>query len=619
MTSLLCFLAIFVCLFGATAVGQPIDVQVGDRLLKVNGIDEVPRGLFGVHAAKLTPERIADWGIESVRLIHQKPTGVPIVPGAGTHEHLKGLSSLLECHFDRYQPAFQLTRDDWKPYLEDIATRYGAASVQSDREHWVEFWNEPYLNWSVKPGVNYDGVHFDESRAVEGGPVHRKGAEQPEPHLVWRRGLKAVDIAGGKTDYVAWGRMPANAKPGDTYEARERTWRLEEAWLARDPTQKSYWAGKYNDQLYRQMLAVFAPALKKANPRVQLIAGWDFHFYQGDWDAWHSLFKPMIDQQHAELDGISEHHYGEDTRRTAASYDVVWNYVLARYGKQVGIYNTEAGGMLDPERPDTPAHPGHRGTPIERARGAMSYALRDIIHLIDVSPDKARSRYAHEPDQNGGDEIAFKLLKPLRGKLVETRSADPRIWVVGSWQAGRLTVVVFNDHPEARPVRLSVRPPGGATIGQVTQMAPLERDGVLSLESMQLASLPDQILIAPKSAVTFVCELQGGEAPRTLVRTQHVSGDILMRVAADRPARVKITAPKDALEPGSRFQLRYVVSGDTARGALRLNGNVVPLRPGPWIVREPVDAALVREENEVEFSCDSGTYRIDAVSLEVDR
>ena len=52
-------------------------VEVTGRLMDVNGHTDVPRGLFGVHALKLTPELVEDWGIECFRQIH-------FVPGSGS-------------------------------------------------------------------------------------------------------------------------------------------------------------------------------------------------------------------------------------------------------------------------------------------------------------------------------------------------------------------------------------------------------------------------------------------------------------------------------------------------------------------------------------------------------
>ena len=89
----------------ATSDFDEATFRVTGRDLVINGIAEVPRGLFSVHAAQLDAERVEDWGVEGVRLLHLRPSGVPGTTPA---------PFVLDCYFDRYQPALSLIRPDWE-------------------------------------------------------------------------------------------------------------------------------------------------------------------------------------------------------------------------------------------------------------------------------------------------------------------------------------------------------------------------------------------------------------------------------------------------------------------------------------------------------------------------
>jgi hypothetical protein len=153
---------------------------VTGRDLVINGVAELPCGLFGVHAAELSPERVADWGVEAVRLIQREPTGTPDTSPA---------PFVLDCLYDRYQAAVCLTRPDWDAHLRDLGRRYGAAApVGQPGAHALEFWNEPYLNWAGNPGVNYDGGHYLGENPTAGEPMTTRVGRETIPADLLRAG-----------------------------------------------------------------------------------------------------------------------------------------------------------------------------------------------------------------------------------------------------------------------------------------------------------------------------------------------------------------------------------------------------------------------------------------------
>ena len=605
----------------AQTTEQP-SIELTGRALVVNGTSEVPRGLFGIHATSLTPEQLADWGVETVRLIHGGPTTRPSAPGEGGASKYPSARFVLDCFYDRYQPALILSDPaGWETKLVALARGYATNAKDTGKEHHVEFWNEPYLNWATRPGVNYDGRLYDESRAVEGGPVHLPGSDEPIPHLVWRKGTRAVDDRGN-TNNVAWGYAPRDGKPGDTYEFRGKQYHLVEAWMVRDTTQRSFYSGQHNLSLYLRMLRAFAPALKQTNPQVKLAAGWDFHLFHDNWRAWHELHKPTIDASIEWIDGYTEHHYGGDTRSVAVSYEVANAYSVVRHNKPLLMYNTEAGGLLDPQRPDTPQpNPLATTDAVSRARGSMTYFLRDVLYLLRHCPDKAFTRYAHEAQHNGGDELAFKLLKPLRGKLLEVNSSDPNLYAVASLNdAGEICLVVFNDTDARQIPRLKVVAPRGTTLLRGHVETPREQDKRLLLSREPSgADAPAIELdwgIPPRSAVRFVFPLQGQARPQRLETRQFFAPEVLMRVDRGQTLAMKLRLPEQALHAAERAWIKLALPGGLPVGAeVRLNARPVAIGSGEALLQLPVPLSDLRAENEIELRAADQPLAVDMLSI----
>lgn len=589
--------------------GEP-DIRVTGVAMTINGVSAISRGMFGVHATKITDEQFKDWGVEAERKIHQSTLKAQY--------DWRADRVMLHCVYDRYQPALQLTDPKWEQTLQQLADR-----LQRDPAGptpLVEFWNEPYLNWSTKPGVNYDGDHYDTSRAVEGGPVHFKGSDEPIADLVWTKGLMAVRAENGAKDYLAWGYMPRHLKEGDTYDFRGKTtMRIESRWLVRDASQKSYWAGRHNVRLYNQMLETFAPAFKKANPHATLVTGWDFHFYQGNWDGWHTCLKPTIDASHAWIDGVTEHHYGGDTRNVAVGYEVATGYTLSTYGKFIRGYNTEDGGNLDPQRPDTVTY-GQQPSPRAMAQSAMTYHLRDVVYLLSRTPDKAAFRAAHEPERNGGDELAFKLLKDLRGQLIETSSRSNEVWPVASLDGNRLAVVMFNDlaHEVSQTVRIDA--PHGATLagGVQKQVHVFDDAPHLRLGETKFAatggSWTGRVTLGAKSAVAITFTLAGDAKPRVQARTQVFSPRFVEEIQIGKPATFQIDLP-EAAKAGGAF-LRVASLGPIpADIAAQFNGKPVAIPSVGGVVDVPIDPAALQASNQLVIHPGATSFQIASVSL----
>jgi hypothetical protein len=409
----------------------------------------------------------------------------------------------------------------------------------------------------------------------------------------------------GQIDYVRTRYMPKGLEAGDTWKVGRREYKIVERWWGRDPTQKHYWSGKQNVQFYLWMFKPFARTLKQTNPDVTVLGGWGFNIFNEGWDSWERLYKPLIDECWQWTDGICEHHYGGDTRAVAASYEVVYAYTLGKYGKRLRFYNTEAGGMLDPEQPV--ARPVYHGSSLDRLRGGMTYTLRDIIHLVDACPDKAAARCTHMPDHRG-EKFAYLLLRDLRGRLIHVRTDHPRLWAVASVHGDKLAVVLFNDG-DARTVQVRIAPPAGTKLQSGLAKRVVVAGGKLQLKTETLDEVyPGRFNasydIGAKQAQALTFQLSGEPGPLpTRVETQFVSPAILQRVKPGTPAVLSIDIPAEKLRGAADAYLRISTEGRMPiKGTyFTVNGRPVywPSGAKRYIVDIPVPTSALRTDNEI--------------------
>ena len=617
---------------GAIAATGDAPVTVTGRLLDVNGHTDVPRGLFGLHAdSKLSVERAKDWGVDCFRQIHYVPGGGSIAwdKEGKLREPFKDMPVVIDCQGDRFYPAVCLSNPKYEEYFTKIGRQYAQKCKELNWKGYAEFWNEPYLNWAERSRKNYNPKFYDVTKAVEDGPVTIKGWDKPLKYLRWRR-LWARDDERKKINYLV--PVPAGAKAGDKleYEFRlyfmpkgKRSYTVVAEWNVYDPTAVSFWSGKQNYDFYMWMFLPWAKAIKETNPAVTVIAGWDFAVNADGWKSWEMLYRPMIDESIRWLDGVTEHHYGSDTRVNTATYEVVVGYAMAEHGKWLHCYNTETAGCVDP------AVPGNRhgnATPY----GAYNYGLRDIIELIYRSPDKAVSRTAHgslAPGWGGGgDEFRFKLMKDFRGKLIHCRCDDPDIWPVACLNGEALVIAVFNDHRTDRTIPLTVHAPAGAELAEGLQqwyVAPTEK-GPLEFRQAKLPasgrSFTGRVEVPQRSAVKLVFPLKGKapDKPQVL-RRQFFAKGVLNDVAAGKPVTLKVkldaALPAKAEQAWLRLVLERVRGGEAA---VAVNGTAVKLPDRDWLTLVPVDAKLLKAENTLVFSTTGDGYKVDVASIVID-
>ncbi len=601
---------------------EPVEVIVPGTTMVVNGQAEIATGLMGVHAYKLTAERIEEYGIECIRQIHFSPSSA--VAAIGKDGQVKPLfrklSVVIDCPGDRYHPPTVLSKKDYEAFFTRIGTQYGLKCKQAGWPGIVEFWNEPYLNWASRShgsGRNvYNPKWYKTEGRTDGGKVTIKGWDEPLEHLRWRK-----HWAKGEDGKIYYGvAIPEGLDPGDTFRGhsprswyftnrKEQTFTVVEQWGIWDPTQVGFWSGRQNRAFYLWMFKPFAKAVKAANPDVKVIGGWDFGLSGGDWAVWRELYKPVIDQTHPWLDGITDHHYGVNSRMVPLWYEVACAYSVNKYGKWLKGYNTECGGKLDP------AVHGQARNVSGTSEG--TYALRDIMELLYHCPAKSGSRTAHHPDKGVLGTLAF--LKPLRGKLLVCNSSDPDIWPVAAVQDDRVTLVAFNNARAQRTLQLALTAPAGTEFrtGQYGldhdspdgTIKPLGRTARLGVDLPALR------------AVRLVLKLDKAARPaKPVTRKQFfAAGEPLVDIPAGQEKDLTVEIPATTVSQARGAQVKLLLQGvDGDELSVRLNGRKLAMPSRNFTTVLAIEPGWLQAENTLRFHGGQSGYRVVVASLLVD-
>ena len=439
----------------------PATLEVTGRFLDVNGTRMLPAGLFGSFNLKEMEvdgqkvRRAQHYRLASDRAIGGGPPPTPI-----THTVIQVVGG------DRGAASPRLTTPDWKAAAESEATRIGTGAATTGQTAYVEYYNEPYLNWANKNRRSFNLKYFDESKAVEGGPVAIKHDGTVVPHLRWTRNYDAPpwnwcdrkDWRRGRdesgkvySDYAeptSWGHKmspwapethpPDNVKDGETYtvnigrkgQEKPVTLTAFTPWYVYDETQFTYWSARGLGMFYNDPMLAFGKALKAAGGnQTVFIAGWGFRPSEDHWAAFDIAFKPTLDAGIRVIDGVCDHDYGGDPVKMDATYEVVCAYGVTAHGKWLYGYNTECSGSPDPQ---AYANAGAEGSP--ELAGARWVAAK-ILHALDYVPDKARNFawFGGGPFfRDEGEGLALRALINLRGTLLQVHNADPELYVAAA-------------------------------------------------------------------------------------------------------------------------------------------------------------------------------------------
>ena len=285
----------------------------------------------------------------------------------------------------------------------------------------------------------------------------------------------------------------------------------------------------------------------------------------------------MIDDHIEIIDGIHEHHYSMDTRIITADYETVFAYAYTKYGKRLKFYNTETGGFVDPQRPESVTNSGSGFSKGQKALNAFTYHYRDMLYMIDKSPDKAAGRAVHEPQNtNKGVEMAFKTLKPLRGTLLHDFTNDENVWSVSALNNDQLVVALFNNDTLPKSLSLNINAPTGRVFtGAVKHEVDTGADGNAKLNATAISASGNykswSETISGYSGKVYTFDLSGSGSLDTVRAKEYFSADILKTSTAGKlEFQIPIDSPE--LNQFTSAQLKFAAMESKSKPQLKLNG-----------------------------------------------
>jgi len=661
---------------------SPLKIDVTGKLWDINGTQTIPVGIFGAYNLKniRLPDGSSVPRTTRFRLGLDRRMDWNRSPGQPAYSRNPSTPILVHTVGDRTQASMRFEKGNWESEYRKAGLAYGNAAKASGRPVYMEFWNEPYLNWANDNRINFNPRFFDLSKAEEGGEVRIRHDGTVAPHLKWTKNFDAPpwnwtragkqewrrgrDEKGRaslgdharayKTPHHIWRQQvkernpPNNVADGETYTVKGKTYTAYTPWHIYDETQFTYWSGKGMLAPYIEPLMVYAGAIKEtAGDLVQVIVGWGNRPSEDHWAAWDMLYKPTLDASIGIIDGYNDHDYGSDPRVMLANYEVVTGYGMAVHGKWLYGYNTETASSADPQ-----AVPGVQQVGADAAK--YLWVSTKLAAVLDFSLDKCRS-LMHFGLGGGfwsdkGEGVAMDLMRSLRGRLVYSTDSEDHIHVITSVdgtdpmapkpadlpEAHEQTTLLLNSGYQPRNVQVTVKPVEGTLFETAEFRTGVlnSANGAIELKTEPLDFRPHGYewsgVLEPGFPVILIGQLKGTIEPETpaSVRTTQIFGDeVLKTVRYKEP--VDMTLQTDAAGTIKRARLRFVAERlREGEGWVELNGTRIDLPPvinpenNPLTREFEVDPGLIKETNTLRFGVSSeeeAGYLLGIASLLLDR
>lgn len=630
---------------------ESVKVHTTGRLIDVNGTTMLPAGIFGGF-------NLAKDSHKKYRLAMNRRIG-----GFGSVAKDGEVETLLNCYGDRGSAPSILRDPKWELNLRIQATTAAEAAKKTGKDYFVEWWNEPYLNWSNDNRGIYDPLFFNYKDAAEGAPVLLKTDGSTCPHLIWTKKIDEIPYIWTKGRYTKDGRdnlrrgktakgeevsshappfykqgrgpylpesfPPKDVKDGETYKAMVGKTEVELTaftpfWPV-DVTQFTFWSAKGANRFYNEPMMVAGKALKAVKPDTVFLAGYCHRPSEDHWDAFRLEYQSILDVGHEIVDGITDHDYGGDAIKMPSSYEFITAYSMTRYNKWITSWNTECASAPDPS-----VHGEGSGGSADQKK--FSWSARKLVHTLATVPDKGRSIawFGGGPKyfSDGGEGVLFTMLMNLRGRLVQVQTGDPLLYAVSSIDGTdpknprpevlgpgkELVTAIFNDHVTKRAVDLHFDAPTGTSFTSVTLREPiLKEDCTIEVkettETIKGTSHNLKAEIAAKNLIAVSFRLSGeiGEKAQTTYK-QNFSHEVLVQVTPDKPSKQIIQIKPDDLKTAKRATIRLVVERlSDGEGVVTLNGKDIPLPKAvtpenvPLLREFAIDVANLKDVNELIF------------------
>ncbi len=356
--------------------------------------------------------------------------------------------------------------------------------------------------------------------------------------------------------HINRGSSTLSAGPGDRGGNRGR-----KAWD--DPTQFTFMPGKLGGEMYSKFFNAASEGLRETNPHVQ-IGGMSSGSFGDDFC---SQLTNYVDHFLAgstdNIDFLTEHHYSGNPARYAADYEIVTAWSLAKYGKSWPVWNTEANDLDDVAPGDK------RSAEAAKAftdRNRAYYNYRDILEMILCSRDVAVGRAIHALwgrgwFKNEGEFLMYRHTAALRGTLVVTATDESKALPVATWENGRLTLLIVNDSPFPRRIKVALNGVPPSAKPEVSGLCISEDQsgfGIVPLASSLKESLLE--LTEPVQPLEIVkVEVTGVPEPTQSRITQRFFSDIVVAdVPPGKTMKGKIKLPMPSLEKATSGRLRII-------------------------------------------------------------
>lgn len=522
---------------GPPPVTGPVTVVVRPEVLRsFNGTDTIPKGLFGFHDVGENNPRAPREGEPDAEEMMRILNPGSLRPLTHTGFGGKALSD------EQLAANLDLDQRDLSP-PDTPFFRRAAAGNAVDKVIWthtMDLWARPsWLERGVEAVARDVEVFYRNlaSRAWIPGDDHNV--------------LRYLEVWN---EPFMWGRhinMGFRLPPGAT--------------AVEDETQYGYIPGKVGADAWSEIFRAAVRGARSVNPYVKLGGPSVPDFGSHDYMDFRNYTLRMLADVGDQLDFITEHHYGGNPLTIAAGYEVVRSAMMKLHGRMVPIFNTEANDLGASDA------------------GKAAYNLADILNLIRVNPDIAQVRALHACWngylRNRGEEHAYRLAAPLRGRIIDVVSSSPRLTVAAAHpQAGEVVVVGVDHGVGETDVRIPI--PAGFRVRELTLLlsdAPLQETLIRDVDGAEIPArasgktelaqvVPEvsggylRFALSERSAFRAVLEREGFEPARVRVQELRTLPVLFEDLAPED--RLSLRPEGDAPGIPERLFLRLVHTGE---------------------------------------------------------
>lgn len=447
---------------------QAVDVEWTGRDLEINGVKEIPLGLWGVMSTDRihAPKRNGiEWVMDSWGDFRRPPLKAK-----------KGELPKLLSIFDGDQPALQRVRPQaWEKWISHLMKL-----IPKENSPPMDFLLNP-KGWERGHGINGYGKFFDESKAKAGGKVSLAGKEieglvwdQPKWILREYRGGLRMDwtarmVLEGKSFTMDEWFEPKLLKKGVKVKINNQWAEVDKVWWVKDslPIPQrgvSWWS--YNPKIWRSPLhaqnrKLFLQLVENWTKHPESVGsgknvsfGWARPWFGSEAILWKDLIQPMIDLGGGNIFHLSDRIQGDPINKVMAGYELAWNYSKNLRHRDLSFRTMGIAGTLHPTSPDGRySEPPLKGSE-DYEIGSFLYQTKDILSRLMMMPHKADFRFLAEDEKGVGALAALEFLSSIKGQMTALEVNDPMVLAVSSRKGTKHRIALMNDDYKHKEISL---------------------------------------------------------------------------------------------------------------------------------------------------------------------